>query len=185
MSGMDWVYLLVAGVLASAALVAGLQAAHPTRWRSCGFFALLAAMIVLAELLPPALLGLGVVCLLALACAGLKAMPARTDVPEPAQLSRLLAPALLLPALTISLSLAFNAWPPPALAASQQPLLALALASLTAWLWAVVRTRAAIARASLAGGELLDSIGWAPILPLFLAITRQHVPASRRGHRGG
>ena len=174
-------------VLAAFLLYAAACNARDRRWVAAGFWGVLALLFaggdwILAarkagDPLPAQLAGVGVVALALLAL-----RMRREHVPEvPAERRqasarrlghRLFVPALLIPLLTVLVVLVG-----PKLAVAGRPLLGegsptligLAFASIVATIAALVVTREPVAAAPAEGRRLLDTMGWAALLPLVLA----------------
>lgn len=172
--GMSLLYLLLAAITSSAAITAGLNPAHPSRWRSCAFFGLLSVLLVASDLMLPVLVGFAVLLLILLGASGLARAPV-APVPEQIEAntpvaSRLFLPILLLPLLSLVGALCFRQWPLPGLEERRQALAALALAALFTLGWALYGTRTPLRKVVPATAGLLDALGWAFVLPLLLAV---------------
>jgi len=174
-------------LLAAFLFYAGWRNARERRWLHAGFWIVLALLFaggdwILAarkdgDVLPAQLAGIGVIAL-ALLAVGMR----REHIEEaPLELRRasaqrlrhwLFVPALLIPLVTVLVVL-FG----PKIAVSGHPLLGngsatligLAVASVVAALAAIVVTRLPPSAAPAEGRRLLDTMGWAALLPLVLA----------------
>lgn len=138
------------------------------------FYSLLALLFIAGDWLPTALAGALVLILAVLA--GF-ALPQAAAKPSPARVpsagTRLLWPVLVIPLVTVALSLALprltidGSQP---FAGQSAPLYGLALACLIGLAVASRVTRESPGLALARGGDLLESIGWAAFLPLLLAV---------------
>lgn len=176
-------YWLLAGFV----LYAGWRNLRERRWAHAGFWLVLALLFaggdhVLAARkagnpLPAQLAGVGVIALAVLALRMRRTLVA--EAPPERRLAsaqrlghRLLGPALLIPLLTLLMALVG-----PKLAVAGRPLLGdgsptligLAFASIVAAVAALAVTHAPPATAPAEGRRLLDTMGWAALLPLVLA----------------
>ena len=179
MIGLPFVYLLTGLFLAATALRVLRSPGHPRRWSSGGFWGLLALAFLAGDRIPAAVLG-GIVLVLAL-LAGLGGVRASTETAtDPADLqtestrlgNRLFLPALAIPLLTLAgvLGLKRVVLPSgPLLDPANATLASLGLACLAALSVALWVTRDRPLRALGEGSRLLETIGWAAILPLYLA----------------
>jgi uncharacterized membrane protein len=157
------------------------------RWMHAGFWAVLALLFASGDAIlaaskagdprPAQLAGLGVIALALLAIRMRRApheeTPAAQRQAAALRLGHwLFVPALLIPLLTVLVALAG-----PALTLAGRPLLGegsatligLALASVIAAATAIVVTREPVLAAPAEGRRLLDTMGWAALLPLVLA----------------
>lgn len=152
---------------------------HPRRWTSAAFWGLLGLAFLAGDRIPPAAMGGGVLLLAALAgFGGVRAAPAPPGDPgyrqqESRRLgNRLFLPALAIPCLTLAGVLGLKGAVVagrPLLAPAHATLLSLALACLLALALALRTTGARPSTAVAEGARLADTIGWAAILPLYLA----------------
>lgn len=175
---MTLLYLAIAAVIAHLAWTTWRTLGHPARVTTTTFWALLAVAIGAGDWLPPVAVGLIVVALAVLAgSGGVRRAPTATGAPPSPVITspvgdRIFVPALAIPLATVVLLFALKRIGPadaPMFSAQQATLLALGLAcgvALTIALWIA---RARPASALVAGGQLLDAVGWAVILPLTLA----------------
>lgn len=178
MSGGDLLCALLAGIVATAAWRCARTPAHPSRWRSTAFFAVLSSLLVAAPLLPAAVTGVGVLLVLGLGASGLQRLPAgapatlKTEhVPSdlPARWT-VFVPILLLPLLTVLGAWTFRHWPLPGLEPRLQAIAALALAAAITLTLSVRWTRSAPRVVPSVTAGLLDALGWAFVLPVLLAV---------------
>lgn len=179
MIGLPFVYLLTGLFLAFTALRVLRRSGPPRRWTSAVFWGLLALAFLAGDRLPAAVMG-GIVLVLAL-LAGLGGVRATPEAAaDPAELqkestrlgNRLFLPALAIPLLTLAgvLGLKWVVLPSgPLLDPANATLASLGLACLAALSVALWVTRDRPLRALGEGSRLLETIGWAAILPLYLA----------------
>ncbi|HNR92050.1 MAG TPA: DUF979 family protein [Dokdonella sp.] len=182
---LEHLYWLVAAFLLASALLN----LRERRWSMAAFWLVLATPFVFGEAIlrahsaglawPAQLMGLGVIALGMLAA--LNPLRSGTDNAEAATRReaesrrigpRLFLPALAIPVLTAALyfgSRALAAYGIDLLETRAQSLIALGLASVLALLAAFGVTRARTGAAIVEGRRLLDSLGWAILLPMLLA----------------
>lgn len=164
--------LLVAGRIA-------LDAAHPRRWGSAAFWALLGVTFALGPKLPPVVVGYAVLAMVGLAATGQikpvqRATTAKTErAASAARLgNRVFWPALLIPALAVAGSLGLeriHLGGAALVEPRQVTLLSLGLGVVVALVVALRLTGARPMEAVGEGSRLLQSIGWALVLPQMLA----------------
>ena len=174
-------------LLAAFMLYAGWRNLRERRWAHAGFWCVLALLFaggdqVLAASkaghpLPARLAGIGVIALAGLALRMHRVHVAEAPAAERAASAqrlghRLFVPALLIPLLTVlvvvvgpKIAIAGH----PLLGDGSPTLIGLALASVVAALAALAVTRAPLHAAPSEGRRLLDTMGWAALLPLVLA----------------
>lgn len=177
------VYVLLGGFMLFAAAMSARRIPERGAKASAAFWGALGFMTLSADWLPVIVLGFGVLLVAAIAASG--AMRAQTLIatPTPSTVgsaatgsplgNRIFLPALLIPAVTVCVVLAFKAAERGGLApasAQQVTLVALALACVIATAMACRMTRSSATSALREGSRLLDAIGWAAILPLLLAM---------------
>jgi uncharacterized membrane protein len=173
------IYLALGALLAAIAFAAGRDASNPRRHSSAVFWGLLALAVALGDWLPAQWLGALVMTLALIAGFGGigRGVRAEPDV-ETRRASaarygaRLFGPALAIPVLTIAAVFglgALRSGGAPVFATQQVTLLGLALACAIALGYALVLLRERPAPAVEAARALIESIGWAAILPLVLA----------------
>lgn len=179
MIGLGTVYSIAGAVFAAYAVLGIMAADRRRRWKNSAFWSLLAMSFLLGDRLGDFGNGLLVLALVALAGFGglAPASAAETsDVQRKAMSerfgSRLLIPALALPLVTVigtvlfkQLATAGYAMVDPA----QATLVSLTLAAMVAALIGLVLLRQPIAAPLQEGRRLIDSVGWAAILPQMLA----------------
>ncbi len=174
------VFLVLAGLFFCAmAWQIARDATHPRRVGSAVFWLLLAVVFVAGKHLPPLAVGYAVLVLAILAGTNRMAAPLRADRSASERTAdamrlgnRLLLPGVLIPALAIvgSLVLGEIRWGETRLAEPKQVTqIALGLACLVGLVVALRITRARPGRAITEGSALLQTIGWALILPQMLA----------------
>jgi uncharacterized membrane protein len=166
-------YLLLGSYFAMISWRAGRDRVRPAAAARSAFFAILAILFLVGDLLPTAVAGALVLALAVIAGWGLPqqtAAPASTR--EQTGGKRLLLPVLAIPALTIVLTLALPHVELGGVAFSKQAaaLYGLACACIVALALALAITRDTPGPALARGGDLLESIGWAVLLPLLLAV---------------
>jgi len=166
------ILFLVAGRIAA-------DATHPKRWGSAAFWALLGATFLLGKRIPPAAIGWMVLAMVVLAAARQVGRSAPQEVPQDARKAeaqrlgrRLLWPALAIPATAVlgSRLLGFvharGVW---LIDPAQATLISLSLGALVA-LALGLRLTGAAARVPVGeGGRILETVGWALLLPQMLA----------------
>lgn len=159
-------YPLIALLIALAAWQAGAQ----KQFRECLFWAVLALLMAGADHWPDAVTGAGVLLLAVLAPA---AGPRIADsAGRLLHSARLFWPLLALPALTIAgvMLLPKLQWQGTGIfLATQTTLLAVAVAAVLSWLFALRITRSAPTPALRSGTPLIRTLSWALVLPLMLA----------------
>ena len=166
-------YVLLGSYFALISWRAARDSLRPAAAQRSAFFAILAVLFLVGDLLPTAVAGALVLALAVIAGWGL---PQQTAAPASSNDSpgsvRLLLPVLAIPALTIVLTLALPNFTVAGVAFSKQAaaLYGLACACVVALALALAVTRNEPATALARGGDLLESIGWAVLLPLLLAV---------------
>jgi uncharacterized membrane protein len=166
-------YLLLGSYFALISWRAARDRLRPAAAARSTFFAILAVLFLVGDLLPTAVAGALV---LALAVIAGWALPQQTAAPastrEQTGGMRLLLPVLAIPVLTIVLTLALPQVTLAGVAFSKQAaaLYGLACACIVALALALAITRETPGPALARGGDLLESIGWAVLLPLLLAV---------------
>lgn len=153
------------------------RAAHdrlrPAAAARSAFFGILALLFLIGDLLPLPLAGMLVLALAVIAGWGLPQQTAAPTSPQEQHGSaRLLLPVLAIPLLTIVLTLSLPHFTFAGVAFTKQSaaLYGLACACVVALGLALAITRNEPAVALARGGDLLESIGWAVLLPLLLAV---------------
>lgn len=175
MIGLPFVYAVGGAVFLAYALLSATDPGNPRRWGNAAFYALLAASFWLGDRLGD--MGNGVLVLGLVAVAGFKLMgrgarPTTSTEERRAEAAvrgnRLFLPALIIPAVALVGTLAFKQLPQ-WFDVKQVTLVGLtlgvllALAACLAWL----RDRPVVPLAE--GTRLMDSVGWAAVLPQMLA----------------
>ena len=167
------VLLLVAGRIAA-------DAAHPKRWGSALFWALLAVTFVLGRAIPSLVTGYLVIAMVVLAAAKQVGRSSSTPGSSPAERTaheerlrhRLLWPALLIPATAVTGTLLLarvHFGSVRFVEPSQAALISLSLGALFALGLGLWLTKAPVGTPLAEGSRLLQTIGWALILPQLLA----------------
>ncbi len=166
-------YVLLGSYFALISWRAARDRLRPAAVARSSFFAILAVLFLVGDLLPPALAGVLVLALAVIAGWGLPqqtAAPASTSAHVGS--ARLVLPVLAIPTLTIVLTLILPHFTLAGVAFTKQAaaLYGLACACVIALALALAITRDQPALALARGGDLLESIGWAVLLPLLLAV---------------
>ena len=172
-------YVVVGAILALVAGRIACDPAHPRRWGSALFWTLFAAVFLFGKILPPLVVGYVMLAMVALAAT--KQVMASTGesssrvtrMAEAVRLkNRLLWPALLIPATAVAGTLVLDkvhlggVW---LMEPKQAALVSLGLGALLALAAALRTTGARFTVPVQEGGRLLQTIGWALILPQMLA----------------
>jgi len=172
-------YVLAGIFLWLVALRIAADRAHPKRWGAGLFWALLGTVFLTGDRLPPVLVGYGVLALTVLAATGqVKASRAGGSSPavrraEADRLqNRIFWPAILIPATAVACTLGlsrvhFGGWRLVAPENLTVTGVGLGAVVATAAAWRLTRARPLTPVAE--GGRLLQSIGWALVLPQMLA----------------
>jgi uncharacterized membrane protein len=176
---LQWIYWLAGAYLAAVTVLGLRDRGNPRRTTSAAFWGLLAAMFLVGDRLPPAVVGAVVIALAALAgLGGLRGGSYEESSPEmkhgeAARLgNRLFLPAVLIPLVTLMFAVLL----PDAtiagvrlLGQEQTTLVGLGIACVVAVGAACALTRRSPWSAVEQSRRLIDSIGWAALLPLLLA----------------
>lgn len=176
---LEWFYAACGVVLLYVAVRVALTQAGWRRWTTAAFWIALGVAFILGPRVPATVIGGLVVVAVVLAASKAVASPG-ADVDESARRRaeaerlghRLLAPALLLPAVVVAGGLWLGAvrgegWR--LVEAKHVTQVAMGLACLGAWVLALVVTRARPVASLREGGRLVQALGWALILPQMLA----------------
>ncbi len=173
-------YILVGLVLGCVALMTATDRAHPRRFGSAFFWGFYALVFLVGDLLPPAVIGAGVIAMAVLA--GLRQVAPGSHVAptaaEYAQRARRLGNKLFLPALAIPviavaaslLSTKGRIAGVPLLDAVNPTLAAIGLSSVAALALACWLTRETPVQGVREARRLVDAMGWAIVLPQLLAM---------------
>jgi uncharacterized membrane protein len=175
MIGLEFGYAVAGAVFAAYALLSATDRANPKRWGNAAFWGLLAVSFWAGDLLGDignGLLVLGLVLIAGFKLTGKGARPTTTREERQAEAAargnRLFLPALMIPAVALVGTLAFKQMPQ-LFDTKQVTLVALTLGVLLAlaacYAWLRPRPLTPIAE----GTRLMDSVGWAAILPQMLA----------------
>ena len=175
MIGLEFGYAVAGAVFAAYALLSATDRANPKRWGNAAFWGLLAVSFWAGDLLGDignGLLVLGLVLIAGFKLMGKGARPTTTREERQAEAAargnRLFLPALMIPAVALVGTLAFKQMPQ-LFDTKQVTLVALTLGVLLAlaacYAWLRPRPLTPIAE----GTRLMDSVGWAAILPQMLA----------------
>ncbi len=179
MIDLQWIYWLAGGYFAWVAWRGLHDRDNPRRHTTALFWGLLATALLIGERLPAALMGTLVVALALLAGLGglrrgryAETSPAQQSAEAIRLGNRLFWPALLIPAVTLLIAVALKDVEIAGLrlfGAAQTTLVGLGLACALALAAACRLTRQGPGEAVEQSRRLLDSIGWAALLPLLLA----------------
>ena len=176
---LDWLYILAGAIFAGWALLSARDRGNAKRWGNAAFWGLLAVSFLLGARLGD--LGNGVLVLALVAIAGFgglgRSSPQTTSAEERATFSQLRGNRLFLPALVVPLTavlgtLLYNYTPLGAtglLEAKRETLVLFGLGVLLALAAAMMWLRPPALAPMEEGRRLIDSIGWAAILPQMLA----------------
>lgn len=175
----EWFYVLIGAVFAFMAVRIAADRTHGKRWGSALFWGLLAVTYLFGKVLPPAAVGYLVLVMVGLASARQVQRAEERGPTRAARVAsaerlgnRLFWPALLVPACAVAGTLCFDRlqWGGFALfEAKQATLMALGCGALVAIVVALRVTGAPPHTPLVEGGRLLQSIGWALVLPQMLA----------------
>ena len=169
MIGLEQLYAVIGLMFAGFALGQALDGA----WRGAAFWGCFAVLMAGGSWLPDLASGGLVIVLAVLAALGLRPKPvATTDAPARAASAARLGNALFVPALAIPAVTLAGTWLLPRTGLvdpKQATLVALALGAFTGLAAAMAIVRAGPATAMQEGRRLVDSIGWAAVLPQALA----------------
>jgi uncharacterized membrane protein len=179
MIGVGVAYALAGALFAAIAAFTAADRAHPKRWRNTGFWGLLAVSFLFGDRLGDVgngVLVLGLVLIGGIGGLGLSDPPT-TSGPEREALAacfgaRLFFPVLIVPLTTLAGSFAFKAirvGGHPLVDPAQVTVISLALGVVLALIAAMAMLRPPLAAPVHEARRLLDSIGWAAILPQLLA----------------
>ncbi|MGI8561864.1 MAG: DUF979 domain-containing protein [Luteimonas sp.] len=176
---LQWIYWLAGGYLAAVALLGLRDRGNPRRLTTALFWGLLAAMFLFGERLPAAVVGAVVVALAALAGLGglrrgrYEESAIEVKRSEAARLgNRLFWPAILIPLVTLLFAVVLDdtrIGGVRLLGEEQTTLVGLGIACVVAVAAACWLTRQSPWSSIEQSRRLIDSIGWAAILPLLLA----------------
>lgn len=183
MIGAEWIYWLLGAFFFFVGVEIALDRAHRKRWPNAAFWCLLGASLCYGSFVPrlPAwLLGIAVIGMALIAGFGLTGSGAVRTTSEAQRAifaarygNALFIPALTIPAVTVLVSLGASRiviGGRPLLAHEQQTLVGLGIATIAALLVALTLLRPKPPTVALSEGRrLLESIGWAALLPQMLA----------------
>ncbi|KPM22455.1 membrane protein [Citromicrobium sp. RCC1885] len=175
----EWLYVLSGIFFAIWAVLSALDRSNGKRWGNAAFWGLLAVSFLLGSHLTP--LGNGLLVLALVAIAGVGGLgrsdPPTTTLEERLKLAelkgnRLFVPALIVPFVAVVGTLAYNYTPLSGTGLFEprrETLLLFAIGVLVALAVAMAWLKPPALAAAQEGRRLLDSIGWAAILPQMLA----------------
>jgi len=177
MLGLSALYLLVGAVMLAVACLIAMDKQHPSRLTGALFWACYALVFLLGDFLPLTVVG-GLVIVLALLAGfgGLKIgvyhnLANQEQATSQQRLgNRLFLPALLIPVITLALSLGLGWWPQQRLIdAKNLTLVSLGIACLVAFAVALWQTKERPQQGAVEAKRLLEAMGWAFLLPQLLA----------------
>lgn len=169
-------YLLMGAYFALIAVRAARDAGKSRRAGRSAFFAILACLLMVGDWLPPAWSGVLVLVLALIAGFGLPHHVSASAAASPVSVDRgysLLLPVLVIPVATVVLTLSLpmlHLDGAPLFDKATAALYGLSTACLLALALALWMTRESPVMALGRGGELLEAVGWAFVLPLLLAV---------------
>jgi uncharacterized membrane protein len=183
MIGAEWIYWLLGGFFFFVGVEIAADRGHRKRWTNAAFWCLLGASLCYGSFVPrlPAwLLGAAVISMALIAGFGLTGsgdVRTTSEAQRAASATRtgnaLFVPALVIPAVTVLVSLGAGrivVGGRPLLAQQSETLVGLGVATIAALVAALVLLRPKPATVTLSEGRrLLESIGWAALLPQMLA----------------
>ncbi|MFZ0031667.1 MAG: DUF979 domain-containing protein [Candidatus Cybelea sp.] len=183
MIGAEWIYWVLGAFFFLIGVEITLDRAHRQRWTNAGFWCLLGASLCYSSFVPrlPAwLLGIAVISMALIAGFGLTSsgeVPTTSEFQRAASSARLgnalFIPALTIPAVTVLVSVGAGRiviGGRPLLLQQSQSLVGLGVATIVALVVALLLLRPKPPTVTLSEGRrLLESIGWAALLPQMLA----------------
>jgi uncharacterized membrane protein len=181
--GAEWIYWLLGAFFFAVGVEIAFDRSHRKRWTNAAFWCLLGASLCYGSFVPrlPAwLLGIAVIAMALLAGFGLTGSGDVRTTSEAERIASakrkgnaLFIPALTIPAVTVLVSAGAGRIViagRPLLAHESQTLVALGVAAIVAFVVAIVLLRPKRPAVALSEGRrLLESIGWAALLPQMLA----------------
>ena len=179
MIGVEHVYVLVGLVFAAVAVLSARDRANPRRWGNAAFWGLVAVSFLAGGRIGGFANGVVVIALaLTAGLGGLGQGRPETTSPEERQASalrlgdRLFLPALIVPAVSVAGSLTLKSLTiagHPLVAAKDVTLVSLAIGAVAAVAVAMPMLRAPALAPLQEGRKLMDTVGWAALLPQTLA----------------
>jgi uncharacterized membrane protein len=180
----EWIYWLAGALFLSTGLEIAFDRGHPKRWTNAMFWTLLGFSFFYGSFLtalPSWPLGIAVIAMALIAGCGLTcagSVSTTTDAERDESASRkgnlLFVPALTIPALTVTFAVGIsriNVGGRPLLAAGQETLVGLGVAVVVAMIVGIALLRPKQPFVALREGRrLLESVGWAVLLPQMLAV---------------
>ncbi|WP_347302691.1 DUF979 domain-containing protein [Croceibacterium sp. TMG7-5b_MA50] len=176
---LEWLYLLTGAVFAAWSVLSVRDRANPKRWGNGAFWGLVAASFLAGSHLSDLANGILVLALVALAGTGRigRSAPATTSPAERSALAarhgnRLFVPALVIPLTAVIGTLLYSYTPlgtTGLFEARRETLILLGIGTLLALAVAFRTLRPPLAAPLQEGRRLMDSIGWAALLPQMLA----------------
>ncbi|MGA9946178.1 MAG: DUF979 domain-containing protein [Candidatus Cybelea sp.] len=183
MIGAEWIYWVLGAFFFLIGVEIAFDRAHPKRWTNAGFWCLLGVSLCYSSfvpMLPAWLLGIAVISMALIAGFGLTSsgkVPTTSEFQRAASSARvgnaLFIPALTIPAVTVLVSVVGGRiviGGRPLLVQQSQTLVGLGVATIVALVVALLLLRPKPPTVTLSEGRrLLESIGWAALLPQMLA----------------
>jgi uncharacterized membrane protein len=179
MIGLPVLYVIGGVFFAAMALLGAFDASNPKRWGNLAFWGLLAISFLFGSQLGDLINGMLVIALALIAGFNLlgQGKPVTTTPEERRESaerlgSKLFIPALVIPAVTLAGTFLFKVWTvggQPVVDPKQATLVSLILGILVGLALAIAMIRPAPAAPFQEGRRLLDTVGWAALLPQTLA----------------
>ena len=172
---MDYVYLLIGAILVYVVVRIAMDKRHPARLGSIVFWGILALIFLIGKFIPPTIVGYSLLIMAIIAAAGkVKGHSSDSDHSEERKQharrlgGKIFIPALTIPAFTVIFSLTlgkvhfghFNLVDKSSIA-----LIALTLATIIAFVAGKMMTKSTFTTPLSEGGRLIQSVGWAIMLP--------------------
>lgn len=176
----DYLYWIAGIILLLASFYTMKDASNPKRWSSGLFWGIYGALFLFSPLMPPAVVGLLIICMAVLAGFNLvKAgqVKALSDAQRQSKAlslnNKLFIPALAIPAITLICALLLNNTQIGGVRLFQpknETLIGLGIACIISMLLACRLTKESVPQAMQESRRLLEAMGWAVALPQLLAI---------------
>lgn len=177
MISLPHVYALIGAFFVAVAICSALDRSDPRRWRTAGFWALLAASFIFGKTLGDLSNGVLALALACLGALGLGRGERQETTPDDRRAAAerrgnwLFLPALIIPAVALLGTLAAKetSWGAALIDPKQATIVALTIGVLVCVGVMIVWTRAPLLAPITEGKRLLDTVGWAILLPQMLA----------------
>ncbi|MES2724502.1 MAG: DUF979 domain-containing protein [Pseudomonadota bacterium] len=175
---LGFVYVLAGLVFAAFAVLSARDATNPKRWMNTGFWGLFAVSFLVGDWLGDLGNGVLVLCMALISGLGGLGRGEPDGSPEARKLSaekwgnRLFIPALVIPAVVLIGTLGLqhvSIGGAPLFQAKQATLISLALGAVLAVITALILLRQPVISPLQEGRRLMDTVGWAALLPQMLA----------------